>query len=173
MLLDSPKEPSGFNLSASGGEEYLPSEDFIKVKLFFFTESKALRQQIFTEEWYTVMEGEYGDDVVSKDMQPWLEFEVYDHNKFGEMLVAGLKLLNEKLVEIESDYRFSEDAFNENLFEMYMAKKKTGKPKDDYPNMELGQLVKEADEDSLYTLVYTQDAVTKSQAQASASEEKP
>jgi hypothetical protein len=72
---ESPKEVSGFNLSNSGdGDQYLPDEEYIKVKLYFFTESKALKQSIFTEEWYTVMADEYEEDQVNKDkFEPWLE----------------------------------------------------------------------------------------------------
>ena len=36
--------------------------------------------------------------------------------------------------EIESEWRLSEDVTNEDLFDLYMAKKKSGKPKDDYPS---------------------------------------
>ena len=40
------------------GEE----ENLIKVKLFFFTDSKAMRAKLFPEEWYTVAAAEYGAD---------------------------------------------------------------------------------------------------------------
>jgi len=36
--------------------------------------------------------------------------------------------------EIESEWRLSEEVTNEELFDLYMAKKKSGRPKDDYPS---------------------------------------
>ena len=100
-FLDSPKEGSqlrssnkadGFDGHTSSPEE-LPSDDFIKVKLFFFTESKQLHNKVFPDEWFTVMEGQYGDEV-SRTMQPWLELEVADHLNFGEMLTRFLQEAN-------------------------------------------------------------------------------
>ena len=50
------------------------------------------------------------------------------------MLQEGIKCVNEILQEIESEWRLSKDVTNEELFDLYMAKKKSGKPKDDYPS---------------------------------------
>jgi hypothetical protein len=54
------------------------------------------------------------------------------------MVLAGVRLLNEKMDEIESEHRFSEaiplDSRDEEHYGVYMAKKKSGKPKDDYPS---------------------------------------
>lgn len=53
--------------------------------------------------------------------------------------------------------RLDEDTSGgDELYEIYMAKKKTGKPKDDYPNQELAQRVKDFNiSDCLFTVVYT------------------
>ena len=61
--------------------------------------------------------------------------EVADHLNFGEMLMRFLKEANENFKEIQSKYRFDEDiSGGDDVYAVYMAKKKTGKPKDDYPS---------------------------------------
>ena len=48
-------------------------ENAIKVKLFFYCADKSIRARVFPDEWYTVMEDEYGPDQVTPAFQPWLE----------------------------------------------------------------------------------------------------
>ena len=64
-MLNSPKESHGLiesNRMMLSSDE-VPNEDYIKVKLYYFTETKSIRSKIFTDEWYTVMEAEYEDQV--------------------------------------------------------------------------------------------------------------
>ena len=90
-FLDGPKE--GAPVSNGGAEEeddqFDSNEDFIKVKLFFYHDNKQMHNKVFPDEWYTVMEDEYPDEV-NRNMQPWLELEVQDHLNFGEMLTRFL-----------------------------------------------------------------------------------
>ena len=63
---DQPLERAGgsqHNSDDSGNEE-----NSIRVKLFFYSESKALRNKVFPEEWYHVVEQEYGADDTNKDV---------------------------------------------------------------------------------------------------------
>ena len=53
--------------------EFDEEENLIRVKLFFYSEEKSLRSKLFPDEWYTVMEDEYGADQVTRDLQPWIE----------------------------------------------------------------------------------------------------
>ena len=51
------------------------------------------------------------------------------------MLMAFLKKANVNFEDMQSDYRFTEDiSGGDDVYSIYMAKKKTGKPKDDYPS---------------------------------------
>ena len=51
------------------------------------------------------------------------------------MLLKGLAEVNANLAEVPSDFRFKEDAtLGEEVYDIMMAKKKNGKPKDDYPS---------------------------------------
>ena len=54
-------------------EEDGDEENSIRVKLFFYCESKTLRERVFPEEWYTVVAEEFGSDEANSDFQPWLE----------------------------------------------------------------------------------------------------
>lgn len=107
------------------------------------------------------MEDEYGPDQVTPAFQPWLEFEVCDFATFGEMLLSGLNEVNKRLEEMQSEVRFIENVdLGEEVYDVYMAKKKNGNPKDGEPNWELNQKVKEAGvSDNLFTVVYTTQAI--------------
>ena len=75
-MLKSP--PDGNQMLLNSHEE---AYDFIKVKLFLYTESKALREKIFPDEWYTVMKSVYDEDqgqTINRDMQPWIEV-IFSH----------------------------------------------------------------------------------------------
>ena len=48
-------------------------ENLIKIKLFFYCESKALGKNVFTEEYYTIARDEFGADMVTPEFQPWIE----------------------------------------------------------------------------------------------------
>ena len=81
---------NNYNLSDDSGNE----ENSIRVKLFFYSESKALRNKVFPEEWYHVVEQEYGADDTNKDVfQPWLEVSVA--KKKGD--ISGRKTVGEKI----------------------------------------------------------------------------
>ena len=92
-----------------------------------------MHNKVFPEEWYTVMEDAYPGEVDQK-MHPWLELEVQDHLNFGEMLIRFLQEANHYFNEMQSEYRLWDESTNDDLYEVYMAKKKTGNPKDDYPS---------------------------------------
>lgn len=81
-------------------------ENTIKVKLFFYCDDKKLRAKLFPDEWYTIVADEYGEDQVSQDFQPWLEFFVHDFATFGEMLLTGLSEVNNRFEEMQSEMRF-------------------------------------------------------------------
>jgi hypothetical protein len=42
---------------------------------------------------------EYAGCTAGRDTQPWIEFEVLDNNKFGEMLLFGIREVNQRLAE--------------------------------------------------------------------------
>ena len=61
-----------------------------------------------------------------------------DFATFGEMLLIGLSEANRRFEEMQSDVRFIENVkLGEEVYDVYMAKKKSGKPKDGEPNWEL------------------------------------
>lgn len=136
-------------------------ENLIKIKLFFYCDDKKLKAQLFTDEWYTIVADEFGEDQVSPEFQPWLEFHVHDFATFGEMLLSGIAEANRRFEEMQSEMRFlSNIDGGEDVYDVYMAKKKSGKPKDGEPNWELNQKVNSAGvQDNLFTVVYTSLAV--------------
>jgi len=60
--------------------------------------------------------------------------EVPDHYNCKELLVEAIDKINKHLKEINAPYTLSDDheTFETN-YNLYIAKKKSGKPKDDYP----------------------------------------
>lgn len=58
-----------------------------------------------------------------------------DFATFGEMLLTGLNEVNQRLEEMQSEYRFIRNIeLGEEVYDVYMAKKKSGKPKDGEPS---------------------------------------
>ena len=58
-----------------------------------------------------------------------------DFATFGEMLLTGLIEANKRFEEMESEVRFIENVeLGEEVYDVYMAKKKSGKPKDGEPS---------------------------------------
>ena len=63
------------------------------------------------------------------------QFHVHDFATFGEMLLTGLMEANKRFEEMESEFRFVENVeLGEEVYDVFMAKKKTGKPKDGEPS---------------------------------------
>lgn len=61
-----------------------------------------------------------------------------DYYTFGELLLTGLNEANKLFEDIQSDLRFLENVdLGEEVYDVYMAKKKTGKPKDGEPSKSL------------------------------------
>ena len=60
------------NWNQSNNDE-MDEENLLKVKLFFHSDEKSMKARLFTDEWYTVMAAEVGEDQVSRDFEPWLE----------------------------------------------------------------------------------------------------
>jgi len=58
---------------------------------------------------------------------------VLDYCKIGEMLLKAISEMNQVLAQIASPYRLQPE-FSEAAYEIYMAKKNNGFPKDDYPS---------------------------------------
>ena len=68
-----------------------------------------------------------------------------DFATFGEMLLTGLMEANKRFEEMESEFRFVENVeLGEEVYDVFMAKKKTGKPKDGEPSKynKLNQILK-------------------------------
>ena len=60
---------------------------------------------------------------------------MHDFATFGEMLLTGLSEANKRFEEMESEVRFIENVeLGEEVYDVYMAKKKSGKPKDGEPS---------------------------------------
>ena len=60
---------------------------------------------------------------------------MHDFATFGEMLLTGLMEANKRFEEMESEFRFIENVeLGEEVYDVYMAKKKSGKPKDGEPS---------------------------------------
>ena len=58
-----------------------------------------------------------------------------DFSTFGEMLLNGLMEANRRFEEAQSSRRFIENVeLGEEVYDVYMAKKKSGKPKDGEPS---------------------------------------
>ena len=75
---DQPLERVGSHNSDDSGNE----ENSIRVKLFFYCDSKTLRNRVFPEEWYHVVEQEFGTEDTNKDVfQPWLEVSIERRNR--------------------------------------------------------------------------------------------
>ena len=59
-ILASPTNQEAAPLRYEDEEEI---ESLIKVKLFFYTDTKALRQRLFSnDEWYPIVKEQYGED---------------------------------------------------------------------------------------------------------------
>ena len=109
---------------SQSGEEESGEENMIRVKLFFYSDSKALRKRVFNEEWYVVAQEDHDADEIDQNVfQPWLEvsqrdselifdfsmllqFYVHDFATFGEMLLMGLTEANQRLEVTNSESRF-------------------------------------------------------------------
>ena len=64
-----------------------------------------------------------------------VQFYVRDFATFGEMLLMGLTEANTRFEMMQSETRFVRNVnLGEEVFDVYMAKKKTGKPKDGEPS---------------------------------------
>ena len=64
-----------------------------------------------------------------------MQFEVLDHNKIGEMLLKAISEINEALQDLGIPFKFTDENHeSDEVYDIYMAKKKNGKPKDDYPS---------------------------------------
>ena len=64
-----------------------------------------------------------------------LQFHVHDFATFGETLLLGIQEVNKYFAEIESDQRLIQNIdLGEEVYDIYMAKKKSGKPKDEDPS---------------------------------------
>ena len=64
-----------------------------------------------------------------------MQFYVQDFATFGEMLLTGLTEANQKFEEMQSEVRFIRDiTLGEEVYDVYQAKKKSGKPKDEEPS---------------------------------------
>ncbi len=58
-----------------------------------------------------------------------------DYYTFGELLLTGLNEANKLFEEMQSETRFVESVEGgEEVYDVYMAKKKSGKPKDGEPS---------------------------------------
>jgi len=63
------------------------------------------------------------------------QFHVHDFATFGEMLLSGIAEANRRFEEMQSEMRFlSNIDGGEDVYDVYMAKKKSGKPKDGEPS---------------------------------------
>ena len=71
-IIASPTANAG-PLDSREDDNMADEENLIKVKLFFYCDEKALHSNVFTDEWYTVAAGEFGEDMVTRDFQPWIE----------------------------------------------------------------------------------------------------
>ena len=61
------------------------------------------------------------------------------------MLMRFLTEANLNFKELQSEYRFDEDiSGGDDVYAIYMGKKKTGKPKDDYPSKSLHSINSDA-----------------------------
>lgn len=61
-----------------------------------------------------------------------------DFATFGEMLLMGLTEANQRFEMMQSETRFIPNVnLGEDVYDVYMAKKKTGKPKDGEPSKSL------------------------------------
>jgi len=64
---------------------------------------------------------------------------VPDFATFGEMLLNGLSEANKFFEDMQSEMRFKENIdLGEEVYDIYSAKKKNGKPKDGDPNWDMG-----------------------------------
>ena len=65
---------------ASGIDEEIPNTDYLKVKVYFYTEDKQIRQRVFPEEYFIALEQEAGEDeTIDRNEPP--SFEVSRRNK--------------------------------------------------------------------------------------------
>lgn len=66
---------------------------------------------------------------------PYFEIEVVDYSTIGEMLLKTIEAANNFFQEFDLPHRFisSLENIKDDMFDIYLAKKNNGKPKDDYP----------------------------------------
>lgn len=72
--------------------------------------------------------------------------------------MIGLAEANRFLEDMQSEFRFKESIdLGEEVYDIYSAKKKNGKPKDGDPNWDMGQKINAADISSnLFTVVFSE-----------------
>ena len=82
------------------------------------------------------------EDITEADV-PLFKFEILDYNKISEMLENAIREVNESLKEANVPLLLIEDiSGGEDVFEVFMSKKKNGRPKDDYPSCDMQREVK-------------------------------
>jgi hypothetical protein len=67
-----------------------------------------------------------------------MQFEVVDYSTIGECLSKAIIEANHFFEASELRFRFNDvEIHSDEAFDIYMAKKDNGKPKDDYPSKEV------------------------------------
>ena len=87
---------------------------------------------------------------------------MYDFSTIGEVLLKAVNEANLFFKTAELKHRFNNDpkAFVEDVFDMMIAKKKNGKPKDDYPPFEMTQTIKEANvKNNRFSVLFSEKAL--------------
>lgn len=95
-------------------------------------------------------------------LSPCWQLEVVDYSTIGEILLKAIGEANQFFQMNHLPHRFNNDvsALVDDVYDVYMAKKDNGKPKDDYPNFEMKMTVKTAKvKQNRFSVVFSEKAL--------------
>ena len=92
-----------------------------------------------------------------------LQIEVVDYSKIGEILIRAINEANQFFDAMKLQHQFKSNISDlpESTYDVYMAKKDNGKPKDDYPTFDYKMSVKSAKvKKNRFSVAYNEDALS-------------
>ncbi len=91
-----------------------------------------------------------------------MQLETVDYSTIGEILLKGISEANQffKLLKLPHSFKTNISELPEGAYEVYMAKKDSGKPKDDYSAFDLPSKVKDANvKQNRFSVTFNKDAI--------------
>jgi hypothetical protein len=113
-------------------------EDCIKARIYFYCEEDDLWRKVFSEEWFSKIEIYQAVQDLDRDKPACFEIEVQEQCRLSEMLSKAIEDANRVFKAMAVSFQFTEDiAYGDEVYDVYMSKKKHGRPKTGYPSKSL------------------------------------